>query len=79
MSGQHNVGCGHEPKRIVTYEGNIHEYRDHCEQGDNERNDMDTENIEHCNSRGHSCSLPKDRGSKGLLIRQKLQSKTDDR
>ena len=57
MSGQHNVGCDHKPKRVVTYEGNIDEYRNNCEQGDNERNYMDTENIEHCNSRGHLCCL----------------------
>ena len=47
MSGQHNVGCHHEPKSVGTYKGNIDEYRDYCEQGDNERNDMDTENVEH--------------------------------
>jgi hypothetical protein len=54
MSGQHNVGCDHEPKRIITYERNVDKYRNDCEQGDNKRNDMDTENVEHCNGRGHS-------------------------
>ena len=58
MSGQHNVGCDHEPKRIVTYKRNIDKYRNDCEQGDNKRNDMATENVEHCNSRGHVRYLP---------------------
>jgi hypothetical protein len=78
VSGQHDVGCGHEPKRVVTHKRNVDEYRNDCEQGDNKRNDMDTENVEHCNSRGHSCYLPKTfAGAKVFLIRQELQSKTD--
>ena len=47
MSGQHNVGSHHEPKSLGTYKGNIDDCRDCREQGDNERNDMDTENVEH--------------------------------
>jgi hypothetical protein len=65
VSGQHNVGCGHEPKRVVTYKRNVDEYRNDCEQGDNKRNDMDTENVEHRNSRRHSLLPPENlRGSK---------------
>ncbi len=59
MSGQHNVGCSHEPKRVVTDKRNVDEYRNDCEQGDNKRNDMDTENVENCNGRGHFCYLPR--------------------
>ena len=59
MSGQHNIGCDHEPKCVVTYKGNIDKYRNDCEQGDNKRNYMDAENVEHCNSRRHVCYLRK--------------------
>ena len=58
MAGQHNVGCDHEPKCVVAYKRNVDEYRNECEQGDNKRNDMDAENIEHSDSRGHVCYLP---------------------
>ncbi|HLK80644.1 MAG TPA: hypothetical protein VKT99_03990 [Xanthobacteraceae bacterium] len=80
MSGQHNVGRDHEPKRIVAYKRNIDEYRNEREQGDNKRNDMDTENVEHCNAGGHVCLSPECfRERKSLLIRQELQSEIDDR
>src|SRR5262249_12748437 len=59
IPGQHNVGCGQEPKRILTYKWNVDEYRNQCEPGDDEWNNMYAENIEHRNSRGHACYLPK--------------------
>jgi len=36
IPGQHNVGCGQEPKRILTYKWNVDEYRNQCEPGDDE-------------------------------------------
>src|SRR6266446_4853998 len=47
ISGQHNVGCDHEPKREVTYKRNVDEDRNDCEPGYNERNDMYAEYIKH--------------------------------
>ena len=79
MSRQHNVGGDQKPKRIVTYKRNVDKYRNECEQGDKKRNDMDAENVEHCNARGHICDLPKTfAGAKVFLIRQELQRKTGD-
>jgi hypothetical protein len=54
MSGQHDVGCDQEPKRIVTYERNIDEHRNYCEPRDNKRNHMYAENVEH-----RWCPLPR--------------------
>jgi hypothetical protein len=51
VSGQHNVGCHHKPKRIVTYKWDADEHGNACEQGHNKPNDMDAENAEHCKSR----------------------------
>jgi hypothetical protein len=56
VSSQHNVGCHHEPKRVVTYKRDVDKHGNDCEQGHNKRNDMDAENVEHCNGRGHASS-----------------------
>ena len=37
ISGQHNVGCDHEPKRVVTYKRHVDEYGNYCERGDNKQ------------------------------------------
>jgi hypothetical protein len=47
MSCQHNVGGDQEPKRKVTYKRNINEYGNDREPGDDERNDVYAENVEH--------------------------------
>jgi len=47
MSGQHNVGRDHEPKREVTDKWDVDEDRNDGEPRYNERNDMYAEYIEH--------------------------------
>lgn len=47
VSGQHNVSGDQEPKRVITYKRNIHEYCNDCEPRYNEGDHMYAENVEH--------------------------------
>jgi hypothetical protein len=47
MAGQHNVGRDQEPKRVIAYKRNIDKYGNDGEPGDDERNYVYTENVEH--------------------------------
>jgi len=55
MCGRHYEGCGHEPKGVFTYERNVDEHCDQCEESNNERNYVRAKNVEYCN---HLCWPP---------------------
>jgi hypothetical protein len=60
MCGQPDVGCKHEPKRVITHEWNIDKHCDEREEGNNQRNHMHAENVENPNGgNSHIASLLK--------------------